>query len=108
METITASIVYPLSDIEDFADRRGYFSEVPNPAFEESMQPDGSMTDNGEPRTIPNPQSRLDFIKELFVDVAVDWFGQDIETTTKREALEVAKTNAEAAKASIKSAITIS
>lgn len=103
--TISASITYPTSEIEAFADRLGYFPEVMNPAYSETVEDDGTITDNGEPRTIPNPQDKIEFVKEKWLTAQSDWFGQFIDKDEQNLALQTAKTTAETKKQLIKDAI---
>lgn len=57
--TISASFTYPTADVNAFADVLGY---------QEFVFPDGGF-DN----PIPNPESRVDFVKRKFVEHTVDW-----------------------------------
>lgn len=106
--TLTASITYPVADIEAFADARGYQSVVTNPAFSSTIDPDTmEETTNGEERTIPNPQTRIDFVKAWFKDQAVELFAQDLKRTAEKEARVIAEQVAAEKKAQIAAAITI-
>lgn len=58
--TITATMTMPLADIEAFADAKGYMEQIEDP--------------NDNTQMIPNPVSRVDFVKNLFVEHALDWF----------------------------------
>lgn len=58
--TITATITYPTADIEAFADANGYFEVI---------------QDQNDPAiTTPNPESREDFVKRLFLEHSLEWF----------------------------------
>ncbi|MGI1661379.1 hypothetical protein ACRDNQ_03975 [Palleronia sp. KMU-117] len=106
--TLTASITYPVADIEAFADARGYQSVVPNPAFSSTIDPvTMEETTNGEERTISNPQTRLDFVKAWFKEQAVELFAQDLKRTAEREARRMADEIAAQRKEQIAAAITI-
>lgn len=101
--TITASITYPIADIETFADRRGYQEVIPNPDY---VFDQDTMQGVGEP-TIPNPQTRIEFVKEWFKKEAVKLFAQDIEKAAEREAREMAAQAAAQKKVAIEAAISI-
>lgn len=65
METITASITLPTENINAFADALGYFEFVINP--------------EDETQQLPNPETRLEFVKRLFLEHSLDWFMQVTE-----------------------------
>lgn len=69
--TITATITYPTADIDAFADANGYFEQIPDPS--------------DESQTIANPESRVDFVKRLFLDRSVDWFTRSAETQIREQ-----------------------
>lgn len=106
--TLTASITYPLAEIEKFANNRGYQEVVANPAYVVTTNEDGTITDNGEPRTIPNTQTRIEFVKEWYKKQAVEMFSIDYKRTAEVEAKKAADVAAQAAKDALDAAIVIS
>lgn len=106
--TITASITYPTAEIEAFADNLGYQPHIPNPAYSSSVDENMVETDNGEPRTIDNPEEKEDFVKRLFKDEAVKWFTQFAERTATTQAKAAAEAQLQTVKEQVKAAITIS
>lgn len=108
MITINASLTWPQENIDAFADALGYTEQVPNPAFESTLDPEtGVTTDNGESPTIPNPLSKTDFVKEAFKKMASGWFAQFVERDARAQAEASAKEAIEGFKTQIESAITI-
>ena len=112
METINASITYPLEAIESFADRLGYNTVVVNPAYSESINDEtNTMVGNGEPETITNPETRLDFVKRKFKEHSVEYFTQfslsEADKLAQAAAKEAMETYMDAAKAQVEAAITI-
>lgn len=106
--TLTATITYPLEQIEKFADNRGYQTVIANPAYESKFDPETTThTDNGEPQTLPNPQTRTDFVKEWFKTQAVDMFAVDFKRDAEAQAREIAKTIEAQAKEQLAQAINI-
>lgn len=105
--TITASITYSQADIEAFADRLGYQTQIQNPAYSESF--DGTqIVTNGEPQTITNPQSKIDFVKEQFkTKCAKPWFTQFASDDAKKTAEELAKKQIATLEANLEAAIQI-
>ncbi len=112
METITATITYPLESIEAFADRLGYNTAIINPDFEDTTSDtDTEATTNGEPQTVPNPEDRVAFVKRKFKEQAVGYFTQfslseanKLGTAAKKE---VEDTYMGTAKAQVEAAITV-
>ena len=130
--TITASITYPTENINTFADRLGYPTVVANPDYTPAQgseqivdpaweQPENfnPITDttpmvdnpnfvpaNGEP-TMPNPESREDFVKRLFKAHSVAWFTQFIERDIARQKEAEKQAAIGEAKSQIEAAITI-
>ena len=107
METINASITYPTADIEAFADRLGYQEQVSNPAYEATLNNDGTATDNGEPATIANPEDRVTFVKRMFKAHAVSWFTQFAERDAEQAAREQKEVTVSKVKAAVEQAISI-
>jgi len=106
--TITATFTYPTTEIEAFADRRGYQSEVVNPAYVVTTDANGNITDNGESQTIPNTQTREEFLKDWFKSEVVKILSVDIDRAAQLEAKNIAETNAAEKKALVDQALTIS
>lgn len=106
--TINASITYPTTQIEWFADRLGYSVDVPNPDYVSTIKPDGTITDNGLPQTIPNPVDRVSFVKDRFQKMAVTWFTQFEEADLTASVTQQVQTQLAAVRDSVNSAITIS
>ena len=69
--TITAQITYPKAEIEAFADMNGYFEVIQD-------QTDPSIT-------TPNPESREDFVKRLFLEQSLEWFLKGAIATIRKE-----------------------
>lgn len=114
LTTVTASITYPITEIEWFADKLGYQAVVANPLYSAEENPEtGEITDNGLPRNIDNPESRIDFVKRKFKeDCAVPWFTQfaarDAERLAKEEAARVKSEAIEKVTQLVANAITVS
>ena len=124
--TITASITYPVDEINAFADKLGYQTVVANPDYvpsvggEEMPDPafEGDVIDApqipnpdyvpavGEP-TMDNPESREEFVKRLFKGVATKWFTQFAERDITRAKQQEAQEAIEQVKSNIEAAITI-
>ncbi len=131
--TISASLTYPLSELEKFADNRGYQTVVTNkdylPAsgsetieditaekvpvvgmpdvmvYPQIPNPD-YIAEFGTP-TIPNPQTRIEFVKEWFKGQAVTLFAIDFKRDAQVQAQTLAKQIEDGAKAALAQAITI-
>ena len=112
--TITKTITQPEAIINQFADDLGYQEQVANPdfvpaEFTEYME-DGTVNPDyvnpvGE-ATVPNKQSRTDFVSEKFDEfVAEQFFGQFARRNAERlkaeEAKELTKQTVAAIKATI-------
>lgn len=95
-QTVTATITYPTTEIEAFADRLGYSSQVPNPDFDEN--------DPNSVAHIDNPQTKIEFVGEKFKENAAEWFAQ----FAQKDAEAAARQQTKAVKAAVASAITIS
>lgn len=106
--TLTASITYPLAEIERFANNRGYQEQVANPAYEVTLNEDGSTSDNGESPTVPNPQTRVEFVKAWYKTQAVEMFAVDYKKGAEAEARKAAEAAAKQAKDALEAAIVIS
>jgi hypothetical protein len=129
--TITKTITQPEDVINQFADDLGYQTIVVNPDFVEAQgseqivdptweQPAdfNPMTDTtpmvpnpdyvpqvGE-RTMPNPQSRVEFVSEKFDDFVSDkFFGQFARRNAERAALATVEQTVTATKEAIKATI---
>ena len=79
LTTITAQITLPKETIENFADANGYFEFIEDP--EDSS------------KTVPNPDSRVDFIKKSFLERSLGWFisetGRQIRNAKNAEVQEL-------------------
>lgn len=126
--TLTASLTYPLAQIEAFADNRGYQTKVSNldyiPAqgneflYQEDgitdlLNEDGNPTPNpdyvaavGE-NIIDNPQTRVEFVKEWFKKEAVELFAVDFKREAQKQAQVIAGQIEQQAKEALAQAITI-
>lgn len=124
--TITASITYPKVEIDNFADNLGYQTMVVNPDYVPPVGsptiPDPTWEGNagdapevanphyvepvGEP-TIANPETREDFVKRLFKEMAVKWFTQFAERDITRMKSQEAAAAIDQVKNTVKSAINI-
>lgn len=131
--TITASLTYPLLELEKFADNRGYQTVVANPNYlpasgsetiddttaakVESTSMPGVMVypqipnpdyvaEVGTP-TVPNPKTRIDFVKEWFKGQSVTLFAVDYKKDAEAQAREMAKQMEEGAREALAQAITI-
>jgi hypothetical protein len=106
--TINASLTYPLSELEKFADNRGYQSVIANPDYVATFDLEtGKQTDNGLPQTLPNPETRTEFVKRWFKDQAVTLFAVDFKRDAEAQARDMAKQLEEVAKAQLAQAINI-
>lgn len=105
--TINASLTYPLEQLEKFADNRGYQTVIANPAYQMTANEDGTITSNGLEATLPNPQNRIEFVKEWFKKEAVTLFAVDFKRDAQVQAQELAKQIEDGAKAALAQAITI-
>jgi len=104
--TITKTITQPTEAIENFADRKGYMSEIHNPEYVADLDKDGNVTDNNKPATIANPQTKQEFVSKLFDEfVAKEFFGvfaeQDAVSAKLAEAEALATSAIEAIKSTI-------
>lgn len=93
MITITAKITQPVENIEDFADSQGYFESVIDP--------------NDDTKTIPNPESRVDYVKRLFLERSVGWFSAAAEKAIREAKTTEMNTLIDTKRDEIKSTITI-
>lgn len=107
-DVMVAHMLWEKTLADKFADNRGYLAEVANPAFEQTMNEDGSLTDNGEPRVIKNPQTRKEFVQNWFKKQVVEMFSIDYKRTAEVEAKKAADVAAQAAKDALDAAIVIS
>jgi len=106
--TLTATITYPTEQIEKFADNRGYQTVIANPDATTSVDTEtGVITTIGEP-TIPNPETRIDFVKRWFKDQAVTMFAVDFKRDAEKQGQEMAKQIEAGAKEQLAQAINIS
>jgi hypothetical protein len=107
--TITKTITQPEAVINQFANDLGYQEQVANPDYipaefnAETMEETKAAV--GEP-TLPNKQSRTDFVSEKFDEfVAEQFFGQFAKRNAERlkaeEAKELTKQTVAAIKATI-------
>ena len=104
--TITKTIVQPTEVIESFADRKGYMSEIHNPAYVVEIDEDGNMTNNGEAVTLTNPQTKQEYVSELFDEfVAKEFFGVFATEDAKKQKMAEAKAAADATVEAIKATI---
>ena len=132
METITATITYPLEQIEAFADRLGYQTVVKNenyvpevgspqivdptweqPADFNPITGTTPMVDNpdyvpavGTP-TIDNPEDRVAFVKRMFKAHSVAWFTQFAAVDAEAAARAQKEAALTQTKAAVEKAITI-
>lgn len=109
MITITKTITQPEEVINQFADDLGYQTVVPNPDYvpaEYNMETFEEITPAvGEP-TVPNTQSRVDFVSEQFDEfVSEKFFGQFAKRNAERIKAEEAKELTKQTVAAIKSTI---
>lgn len=126
--TLTASITYPVENIEKFADNRGYQGKVKNPDYvppvgkeflveEDGVTPqvdaDGNFVVNPEyvpavgTSMIDNPQTRIEFVKEWFKAQAVELFAVDFKKDAQIQGQEVVKKIEAEARRQLADAITI-
>lgn len=106
MITITKTITQPIEAIEAFADNFGYQTVIANPAFAVVMdEVSGEPVSNGEPQTIPNPQTKLEYVSERFDDMATKWFSQFAERTARQDAESTVMATVAATEAAIRSTI---
>lgn len=91
--TITATITQPVENIEAFADAIGYFEVVEDP--------------NDPNQTIPNPESKQDFVKRVFLEHSVTWFTKVGVTAIQQAKMDEAESEAEAYRQTIRDTITI-
>ena len=106
--TLTATITYPVTEIEKFSDNRGYQTVIANPDVTTSVDTEtGVITTIGE-LTIPNPETRIDFVKRWFKDQAVALFVVDYKKEAKKQGMEIAKQIEASAEEQLAQAINIS
>ena len=104
--TITKTITQPQEVIENFADRKGYMSEIHNPAYVVEIDEDGNMTNNGESVTISNPKTKIEFVSDLFDEfIAKEFFGVFATEDAKKQKMAEAKAAADATVEAIKATI---
>ena len=78
--------------ITAFADDLGYQEQVINPDYELTVDPDTlESTDNGEPNTINNPQTRQEFVSEKCDGLIATWLMSFAERNAMRNATEQVK-----------------
>jgi len=107
--TITKTITQPEEVINQFADDLGYQTVVANPDYipaEYDMDTMEETTPAVGEQTLPNPQSREDFVSEKFDEfVSEKFFGQFAKRNAERlkaeEAKELTKQTVAAIKATI-------
>lgn len=126
--TLTASITYPIENIEKFADNRGYQGKVKNPDYvpavgkeflveEDGITPqvddEGNFVKNPEyvpavgENMIDNPETRVEFVKKWFKAQAVELFAVDFKKDAQRQAAQMVETIENEAKKQLADAITI-
>ncbi len=106
MITITKTITQPIEVIEAFADSLGYQSVVANPAYSVTIDEETrEFTSNGEPQTIANSQTKLEYVSERFDAMASKWFAQFSERNARQEAENTIKATVEATEQAIKASI---
>lgn len=93
--TITKTITQPTAIINQFANDLGYQEVVSNPDHIPAVVDITTMEETspavGEP-TIPNPQTRLEFVSERFDEfVSENFFGQFAKRNAERQKAEEAK-----------------
>lgn len=93
METITASITLPTENINAFADSQGYFEFIIDPHNPETP--------------VANPESRIDYVKRLFLERSLAWFTQSAENQIRNLKNQEAQELVDQAKDALKQAITI-
>lgn len=130
MITITKTITQPEEIINEFADNLGYQSVVKNPDYKPAegseliqdpnwVEPEGFDPVNdraplvpnpdykpavGEP-VITNPQTRIEFVSEMFDEMASTWFSQYAERNARRAAEDTVKQTVAATKQAVKATI---
>lgn len=107
MITITKTITQPIEVIEAFADNLGYQSMVANPESVATPNSEtGALEYNDVPRSIANPQTKLEYVSEKFDAMAALWFSQFAEKTARRTAEETVKATVAATESAIRATIT--
>lgn len=99
---ITKSIEQPIEVIEEFADNLGYQSVIHNPGYFPAV---GDTPAVGTP-TLPNPETKLEFVSRKFDENATAFFGQFAEREARRASESTIAATVDATKAAIAATIT--